>query len=184
MATLKRMKLPPASRPKNARFRKRKTDRGFTLLELIVVILILVTMLTLAIPSIDSMYREQALQSKLDAFHQLVQRSRWQAIDQKSSTQLVWGEKAIRIRAELVPESSSKAVSVNLGPPEIPLSKGETYTIRKTYTDLEESTPQWTFWPSGNCEAAEVAYEGPDGTWVALYDPLCAEYSLKKFELK
>lgn len=148
-----------------------------------VVVLILTTMLTLAVPSITSVYREQALQSKLDDFHRLVQRSRWQAIEQQAPTRLLWEKEAIRLAAPLNSEEKSRAKSLDMGPPSLPVAKGEIYRLGKPYAEIQEEEPGWTFWPTGNCEAVVVSYEGPEGSWSLAYDPLNAEYRLESFNL-
>lgn len=155
---------------------------GFTLIELMVVVVLLVTMMLLAIPSIDGLFQEQALQARLDDAHRLVQRARWQAIEQRAPVRLMLDEKSLRISAPLNAEEASEAASLQFGAGQFPLNEGDKLSLEKPFAP-QPSDSSWTFWPSGNCEPVILRYQGPEGSWTVRYDPLSAEYQLLSFEL-
>lgn len=172
-----------ATRDRVASMRLRHKS-GFTLIELMVVILVSVLLLTLAVPSLDGLFREQALEAKLESMTKLVQRARWQAIEQEAPVRIIFTNKLVFILAELNAAENSRAASLQFGPSEVKLGEDESLVIEKRY-QLEQtsSSDSWTFWPSGNCEPTTVSYEGPQGTWTLAFDPLSANHRIEKFDL-
>ena len=39
----------------------------------------------------------------------------------------------------------------------------------------------WTFWPSGTCEPANVQFKGPEGTWEVNYEPLAGRPQIVRY---
>lgn len=163
---------------------RKKHRAGFTLIELMVVIMLAALLMTLALPSIDGLFREQALQAKLDAFTQLIQRARWQAIEQQAPVRVIWEEEQVAIRAALNAKEASQAASLKFGPAQFKLNQDENLSLSKQNNLEQASTSDsWTFWPSGNCEPTTVSYAGPEGTWTLAFDPLSAQHRIEQFEL-
>jgi len=64
------------------------------------------------------------------------------------------------------------------------LNKNETLKVSFPAALVEETPPEWIFWPSGNCEPAVVSYRGKDGGWTATYSALTARAEVVAYVAK
>jgi hypothetical protein len=51
-------------------------------------------------------------------------------------------------------------------------AKDEFFDLRRPAALSPGAFAEWTFWPSGVCEPAQIAFQGKAGKWLVQYDPL------------
>jgi prepilin-type N-terminal cleavage/methylation domain-containing protein len=149
---------------------------GFTLIEIVIAVVILLVILMLAVPSVNGVLADRELRRTLDDVNRLVVQAQERSISEGRSYLIIWREKQFVLR----PEGYRK------GEPRRPVAtlkwqKKDAYTLTFPAAIDEEPPSEWIFWPSGNCEPAVVTYRGPNGAWKAKYSALTARPELVKY---
>ena len=164
---------------------KRSSQSGkkaFTLLEMVVVIALTGLLLGIAMPSIDDLWQDQALQAKLDSFNKIVRTAQSLAHDRQAQTYVTFEEERVFIYPEIEEEEGFAA---NRGLKFMALGEKELFEMTKPYAlqDAPTRKNRWAFWPTGNCEPVTIKYSGPSGTWTQIFDPLSASGRITEYEL-
>ena len=149
---------------------------GFTLIEIVLSVFILMLLVVLAVPSIGGVMADRRLRHSLDQMNNLVHQAQEKAIVDHRPYLLIWGSKDI----ELWPET---ATDQDPGEPaaRLQLMRGESYALAFPYALEKDPPAEWIFWPSGTCEPADVTFKGPAGTWTVSYSPLTARADITKY---
>jgi type II secretion system protein H len=157
--------------------------RGFTLIEMCVAICIALLLMTVALPSITGQMGRQRLQQSFDRLDALVAEAQKHSVNDGKPYVLVWAAEAGAIR--LYPADWT-ALERRAGPVAalIPTPGSEQYTLDRTASLTRDPSPNWMFWPSGNCEPVSVRYKGSCGTWTAEYNALSARGTLTRFNVE
>lgn len=157
----------------------RRTQTGFTLVELAIAVVILVLLMMLAVPSMNGILADRRLRRSLDGFNAIVREAQERSITERRAYLIVWHEGQVGLRPEgmLKGEDSEPAVKLRL-------AKNESLKLSFPAALLEETPEEWIFWPSGNCEPAVVSYRGKDGGWTANYSPLTARAEVVSYVAK
>src|SRR5450755_1422204 len=131
---------------------------GFTLIEMVIAIVILMVILLLAVPSVTGVLADRRLRRSFDDMNRLVRQAQEFSIVERRSYLIVWRDKQFVLRPEgfLKGESRSPIATVNF-------SKGDSFSLSFPNAIDEEPPSEWIFWPSGNCEPAVVKYRGASG---------------------
>jgi prepilin-type N-terminal cleavage/methylation domain-containing protein len=155
-----------------------RRDNGFTLVELAIAVVILVILLMLAVPSMNGVLADRRLRRSLDAFNAIVREAQTRSVAERRSYLIIWYDGKVGLRPEglLQGENEEPAVKMRLG-------KNESLKVSFPAA-LEDSPPEWIFWPSGNCEPAVVSYRGKDGGWTANYSALTARAEVVAYVAK
>lgn len=149
---------------------------AFTLIEIVISIFILMLLLALAIPSLSGVLSERRLHRSLDRFNNLVYAAQEKSQSQQRPYLLVWVKGAIELRPEVSKKDDDSA------PVEVyEVEKGEALKLNLPAALSKDPPGEWIFWPTGNCEPAEVQFTGPSGSWTASYSPLTARAELTAF---
>lgn len=145
-----------------------RSRSGFTLLEIMLAIAIGVLIISLAVPSVSGLMAEQKARRSFDAFEELVQMARQQAIRTRLPSRLLLEKKQIVLQAEngATDEAANEPGAV------LPIEDEEEYAFQFPAALEPEPAAVWTFWPTGGCEPVVVSYAGPDAKWTAAYDAL------------
>jgi prepilin-type N-terminal cleavage/methylation domain-containing protein len=157
----------------------RPMRRGFTLLEICIVIFIAVLLMSMALPSLSGLGAQRRLQGAFDRFDALAVEAQRRSLTEGKPYVLVWGKEEIRLYpADWTAQERRKAKPVA----SFAFWKGERFQLDRT-ASLSQNSPsaEWTFWPTGNCEPVTIRYAGPSGEWDAAYNPLSARASLNRF---
>lgn len=144
------MAPPPTSRAK-----------AFTLVEIIVVVFIIMLILLLAVPSIRGAFRQRALDESFVRFDDVVREAQKRSVTEGKIYQIIFEKDLVSLKAA---EEKSPVKQVEYD------SKDAVVELRLPFAIEPGNT--WTFWPTGNCEPAEIAFEGEPGTWWAVYDAM------------
>ena len=142
---------------------------GFTLLELGIAVVILVLLMMLAVPSMSGVLADRRLRKSLDGFNAIVREAQELSVTERRPYLVIWADGKVGLRPEglLRGERPDPQVKLKLG-------KNESLKVSFPAALVEETPPEWIFWPSGNCEPAVVTYQGKDGKWTASYSALTA----------
>jgi len=153
--------------------------RGFTLIEICLAVLIILLLISIAVPSIQSLLNQEGKMKSFQRFDALVQHAQRLAVSERRDYLLVWADSKILMRPEkpATPEEKS-------GLDEMDLEKTELCEINFPAALIKKPALQWIFWPSGCCEPAVISFNGNGSAWEAVYDPLTLHASVSDYEKK
>lgn len=142
---------------------------GFTLIEIVIAISIMLIVLALAVPSLNGVIADKRLRRSLNEFNELVHQAQERSVAEHRAYLLVWGERDITVRPEaFTKDEEPKPIA------QLVLDRNETATLSLPSALSKDLPGEWIFWPSGNCEPAVVTFKGHNGSWSANYSPLTA----------
>ncbi len=150
--------------------------RGFTLIEIAISVFILMIIMLLAIPSVSGVLADRRLQRSLNAMNEIVRQAQEHAVREHRTYLIVWQKKNVILRPEAIDKADGDAPVASLT-----LDKGHAFLLRLPAALEKNPLAQWIFWPSGNCEPANVSFKGPDGTWEVNYSPLTARPEIVRY---
>ena len=152
---------------------------GFTLIEIVMAIAIVMIVLMLAVPSVRGVLADRRLRRSLDDLNNMVRQAQERSMIERRSYLIVWRDKQFALRAEGLfrGEDPNPIATLNW-------RKGEAYDLSFPAALEEDPPPAWIFWPSGNCEPAVVRYRGTDGGWTAKYSALTARPELSNYVVR
>ena len=149
---------------------------GFTLMELVFAIGILLVILLLAVPSLTGILADRGLRRSLDDVNRLVVQAQERSISEGRSYLIAWRNKQFLLRPEGFFKGESRQPVATLK-----WQKGDSFTLSFPASIEEDPPADWIFWPSGNCEPAVVTYRGASGAWKARYSALTARPELEYY---
>ena len=152
---------------------------GFTLIELAIAIVILLILMTLAVPSIGGVMADRRLRRSLDGFNAIVREAQERSVIERRPYLVIWEKGKIGLRAEGLNKGESPEPEVKWK-----LARDESVNIKFPAALVEDPPAEWIFWPSGNCEPAEVSYRGKDGTWTSNYSALTGRSEIVAYVAK
>lgn len=154
-------------------------DKGFTLVELAIAVVILVLIMLLAVPSLNGVLADRRLRKSLDDFNGIVRQAQERSVGERRPYLIVWRDGKIGLRPEGFAPDEERTFAATLK-----LSRDESFKLSFPAALLEETPAEWIFWPSGNCEPAVVTYRGKNGSWTANYSALTARSDLVTYVAK
>jgi type II secretory pathway pseudopilin PulG len=149
------------------------------LLELAVVIALALLILAIALPSLDGMFAAGRLQRTMDTFETFAATARDRSVAEGRVYVMVWSKKKIRLVPDGPPREGLDEIEQVFTP-----GDGELYSLILPSALDADPAPEWTFWPTGSCEPATIAYKGPGGSWEMNFAPLSARPSIRSFVTK
>jgi Tfp pilus assembly protein FimT len=153
---------------------------GFTLLEICLALAIGVMIIVLSVPSISGLLAEQRLKRSFERLDALVAAARVRSASEQRAYALVWDREGITLvtreleEAGAAPEPSDRLV----------FEDEESFHLRRPAALTKNPPQEWVFWNNGICEPAEVAYEGPAGSWLVQYDALTARGTFLQSDIR
>lgn len=140
---------------------------GFTMLEILISVCILLLILGLAVPSLNGVLADKRLRRSLNEFNDLVHQAQERSVSERRAYLLVWGESDIVLRPEAYSRDEvAKPVA------QLVLGRGDALMLTLPSALGKDPPAEWIFWPSGTCEPAKVSFKGGNGAWTANYSPL------------
>ena len=143
--------------------------RGFTLVEIVLAVFILMLLLALAVPSLTGVLADRQLKRSLDGFNDLVRHAQERSVVERRAYLIVWSKSKVVARPEALAEGEDVKATA-----EFALGRGELLKLSLPVALTDKHPAEWIFWPSGTCEPAIVQFKGPSGSWAANYAPLTA----------
>jgi len=151
-------------------------SRGFTLIEIVIAVFILMLLLTLAVPSMNGVLADKRLRRSLDRFNDLVRQAQERSVAEHRAYLIVWGDKSIALRPEVFAKGEEARPAADFA-----LTGGNVVKLTLPAALTRNPPGEWIFWPSGTCEPAVVQFSGRDGSWTANYSALTARPELTNY---
>jgi type II secretion system protein H len=150
--------------------------RGFTLIEIVIVVFILMLVFLLAVPSLTGVLADRRLRRSLDSFNNLVHQAQARSVAERRAYLIVWRKKEVVLRPEvLAKDEEAKVLS------EFQLAPGDVLKLTLPAALTKGPPAEWIFWPSGTCEPAVIEFSGRDGSWSAQYSALSGRAELTSY---
>ena len=153
--------------------------QGFTLLELCLAVMIGLLLMSIGVPSVTGMLREQRLRATFEEFDDFVRGAQSKAIKERRMVVMVWDKEGISLDS---PEVS--ADEANPAAERFAFVEGATWNLQRPAALVKNPVWEWPFWRSGACEPVTVSYESPAGTWSAEYNGLTGRGKVVAMEVK
>jgi prepilin-type N-terminal cleavage/methylation domain-containing protein len=152
---------------------------GFTLLEIMLAIVIGLLLMSVAVPSVVGMMKEQKLKQTYEEFDDFVRKAQIKAVESGQTQVMVWDAAGIN----LIPQSVEEAEKQE-APEHFTFADDTTWSLVRPAALVKKPVWEWPFWRSGVCEPVIVNYEGPAGKWSAEYNGLTGRGKLIETETK
>jgi prepilin-type N-terminal cleavage/methylation domain-containing protein len=149
---------------------------GFTLIEIVIAVFILVMLLLLAVPSLNGVLADKRLHRSLDGFNALVIQAQQKSVAEHRAYLIVWEKDNVILRPEAFAKDEEQKPTATFQ-----LERGSALVLRLPAALTKKAASEWIFWPTGICEPAIVRFEGASGTWTANYSPLTGHGELTKY---
>src|ERR1700730_17924164 len=150
--------------------------RGFTLIEIIFVVVIMMVVLLLAVPSLTGVLADRRLRRSLDTFNDLVHQAQERSLTEHRNYLITWREKSVQVRPEVFAKGEEpKPIA------QFQLRSTDNLKVVFPAALIKKPPGDWIFWPSGVCEPATVQFAGRDGVWTADYSGLSTQPELTKY---
>lgn len=155
-----------------------RRSQGFTLIEIIIAVAILVVVLMMAVPSLSGVLADRKLRASLDQFNNLVRQAQERSVNEHRSYLIVWGKSEVSVQPEAFTKDEERVPVATLA-----LEEGTKLTLSLPAA-ISKTAGEWIFWPTGTCEPANVHYEGRAGRWTENYSPLTGHGELSNYAAK
>ena len=144
-------------------------QRGFTLVEMIIAIFILLLLLGLAVPSLNGVLANKRLHRSLDRFNELVRQAHERSLSEHRAYLIVWNDTFISLQpAAFLKAEEQKPIDA------MPVRRHDKWRLELPAALSKKVPAEWIFWESGVCEPARIRFASDDGSWTAEYSPLSA----------
>lgn len=154
----------------------RRNERGFTLIEIVISVFILLLLLTLAVPSLNGVMADRRLRQSLDRMNSFVRLAQERSVTDRRPYLISWEKDHLILRPESLNKDEDREPVATME-----LRKGDAFVLALPAALAKDPPAEWAFWPSGTCEPAVITYKGPDGGWTARYSPLTARAELSNY---
>lgn len=151
---------------------------GFTLLELMLVVMIGALIMGVAVPSVTAILREQRLKQSFEDFDEFVRTAQAKAVKEAGTFVMVWEKDGITLEP-LDPVAAEAAGERE----RFAFSEG-TWSLQRPAALVKKPVWEWPFWRSGACEPVIVSFESEAGSWSAEYNGLTGRGKITDMEVK
>jgi prepilin-type N-terminal cleavage/methylation domain-containing protein len=142
-------------------------QRGFTLLEIVISIFVLLLLVLLAVPSLNGVLADKRLHRSLDRFNDLVRQAHERSLAEHRAYLIVWNDTFISLQpAAFLKTEEHQPIDT------IPITRHDRWSLELPAALMKKVPAEWIFWESGACEPARVRFASNDGSWTAEYSPL------------
>lgn len=153
-----------------------RSRSAFTMMEMMLAIALAVIVMTIAIPTIGTIFEKDELQGTFDKFSEFVQKAQAKAITERRTILLVWHDRdpkrhmeaGLSMEPEILTAEEADAQPESFG------FDGAEVRLDRPYALEDKPLSVWPFWRSGTCEPVRVMFTGKAGHWIAEFDPLTA----------
>jgi prepilin-type N-terminal cleavage/methylation domain-containing protein len=142
-------------------------QRGFTLVEIVIAVFILLLLLTLAVPSLNGVLADKRLHRSLDRFNELVRQAHERSLAEHRAYLIVWNDVQISLQpAAFLKTEPHEPIDT------MPITRQEKWQLELPAALSKKVPAEWIFWESGVCEPARIRFASDDGSWTTEYSPL------------
>src|SRR2546430_11685567 len=136
-------------------------QRGFTLVEVIIAVFILLLLLTLAVPSLNGVLADKRLHRSLDRFNELVRQAHERSLAEHRAYLIVWNDVQISLQpAAFLRTEPNQPIDT------MPIARREKWRLELPAAVSRKLPAEWIFWESGVCEPARIRFASDDGSWT------------------
>lgn len=140
---------------------------GFTILEIMIVVFILLLLSSLAVPSLNGVLADKRLHRSLDRFNGLVRQAHERSLAEHRAYLIVWNDGQISLQpAAFLKTEEHQPIDT------MPITRREKWRLELPAALSKKVPAEWIFWESGVCEPARIRFASDDGTWTTEYSPL------------
>ncbi len=140
---------------------------GFTLLEMVIVLFILMLLFTLAVPSLTGVLADKRLHRSLDRFNELVRQAHERSLAEHRAYLIVWNDAQVILQpAAFLKTEEHQPIDT------MPITRHEKWRLELPAALSKKTPAEWIFWESGVCEPARIRFASDDGSWTTEYSPL------------
>jgi prepilin-type N-terminal cleavage/methylation domain-containing protein len=144
-----------------------RRQHGFTLVETIIAIFILLLLLSLAVPSLNGVLADKRLHRSLDRFNELVRQAHERSLAEHRAYLIVWNDAQISLQpAAFLKTEERQPIDT------MPITRHEKWRLELPAALSKKAPAEWIFWESGVCEPARIRFASDDGSWTTEYSPL------------
>src|ERR1700686_4182436 len=117
-------------------------NRGFTLIEIVIAVFIMMLLLLLAVPSMNDVLADKRLRRSLNAFNNMVHQAQERSVAEHRAYLIVWGDKSIALRPEVFAKGEEARPTANLA-----LARGDVLKLTLPAALTKNPPGEWIFWP-------------------------------------
>jgi prepilin-type N-terminal cleavage/methylation domain-containing protein len=140
---------------------------GFTLVEIIIAIFILLLLVSLAAPSLNGVLADKRLHRSMDRFNELVRQAHERSLAEHRAYLIVWNDGFITLQpAAFLKTEEHQPIDT------MPVTRHEKWRLELPAALSKKVPAEWIFWESGVCEPARIRFASDDGSWTTEYSPL------------
>src|SRR5947207_5587539 len=133
-------------------------QRGFTLVEVIIAVFILLLLLTLAVPSLNGVLADKRLHRSLDRFNELVRQAHERSLAEHRAYLIVWNDAFITLQpAAFLKTEPHEPIDT------MPITRREKWQLELPAALSKKVPAEWIFWESGVWEPARIRFASDDG---------------------
>ena len=141
--------------------------RGFTLVEIVISIFILLLLVLLAVPSLNGVLADKRLHRSFDRFNDLVRQAHERSLAEHRAYLIVWNDTFISLQpAAFLKTEEHQPIDT------IPITRRDRWSLELPAALMKKVPAEWIFWESGACEPARIKFSSSDGSWSAEYSAL------------
>ena len=149
------------------KFQAMRRRGGFTLIETIIAIFILLLLVSLAVPSLNGVLADKRLHASLNRFNELVRQAHAHSLAEHRAYLIVWNDGQISLQpAAFLKTEEHKPIE------SMPITRREKWRVELPAALSKKVPAEWIFWESGVCEPARIRFASDDGSWTTEYSPL------------
>jgi prepilin-type N-terminal cleavage/methylation domain-containing protein len=142
-------------------------QRGFTLVEIVIAVFILLLLVLLAVPSLNGVLADKRLHRSLDRFNDLVRQAHERSLAEHRAYLIVWNDTFISLQpAAFLKTEEHQPIDA------IPITRRDRWSLELPAALMKKVPAEWIFWESGACEPARIRFASNDGSWTTEYSAL------------
>src|SRR5437773_1120065 len=139
-------------------------QHGFTLVEVIIAVFILLLLLTLAVPSLNGVLADKRLHRSLDRFNELVRQAHERSLAEHRAYLIVWNDVEVSLQpAAFLKTEPHQPIDT------IAISRQEKWRVELPAAVSKKAPAEWIFWGSGVCEPGRIRFGSGDGSLSTEY---------------
>src|SRR5438477_11338269 len=126
-------------------------QRGFTLVEVIIAVFILLLLLTLAVPSLNGVLADKRLHRSLDRFNQLVRQAHERSLAEHRAYLIVWNDNYISLQpAAFLKTEKHQPIDT------IPITRHDRRSLELPAAQMQKVPAEWIYCESVIYEPARI----------------------------
>src|SRR5437879_13139279 len=136
--------------------------RGFTLVEVIIAVFILLLLLTLAVPSLNGVLADKRLHRSLDRFNELVRQAHERSLAEHRAYLIVWNDAFITLQPAAFLKTEPHDPFDTM-----PIARHEKWRLELPAALSKKVPAEWVLWESGVGELDRIRSARQRGTVTA-----------------